>query len=104
MSVPYLGPCCECGGGANVRNVVMIPQRAPKPGTGWGCVQCDLPPDGAVAVLCDKCLVALGYCKEARPLRVCAGWPADGKRMAYSDLATERFDHDLSKHPEVHCG
>jgi hypothetical protein len=28
------GPCCVCRGRENVRNILMLPRRAPVPGTG----------------------------------------------------------------------
>jgi len=40
-----LGACCACGRSDSlVRNVVMLEQRASVPGTGWGCLLCNLPP------------------------------------------------------------
>jgi hypothetical protein len=93
---PDLGPCCHCQKtGPTVRNVVMLAQRAPVPGTGWGCFQCGLPLDGAVAVLCDECLEA-----SLPMLFVCVGRPGEGKRMPIEGLTNEVFDHDLSRHPE----
>lgn len=60
------GPCCACRRhDVPVPNMVMLPWRAPIPGTGWGCVTCQLPPDGAVAVLCDACL------ESHAPIRDC---------------------------------
>ncbi len=92
---PELGPCCACGGHKRVRNIVMLDQRAPVPGTGWGCVTCGLPADGALAVVCDACA------RDRAPLAaVCRGMPADGKRCPIEDLADVRFGHDMAKHPE----
>lgn len=52
-----LGACCACGKeGETVRNVMMLEKKAPVPGTGWGCVLCHLPNDGAVAIVCDDCV------------------------------------------------
>ena len=50
---PDLGPCCCCGGTERVRDIVMLSRKAPVPGTGWGCVVCGLPNDGASYVCCD---------------------------------------------------
>jgi hypothetical protein len=81
-----MGPCRECGT-AHATNVIMLPLRAPKPGTGWGCLPCGLPADGAVSVLCDDC--------ADRPLRfVCDGYPKEGKRVSIETLGDEAFDHD----------
>lgn len=91
-----LGPCCHCEkADPSVRNVVALARRAPMPGTGWGCFQCHLPPDGAIAVLCDKCSEA------SLPIRfVCVGQPGKGNRLPVEQLGDEVFYHDLSKHPE----
>ncbi len=88
-----LGPCCACGENLqDVRNVVMLHHRAPVPFTGWGCVVCDLPADGAVAVLCDRCLLTHAEIKDA-----CHGYASEGRRVSLKSL-TEPFDHDRSKH------
>ena len=91
-----VGPCCACEkqGGPDVRNIVMLHQRGPRPGQGWGCVQCGLPPDGADYVLCDGCL------EDGRePRFVCDGYPKNG-RIPIEELSDEPFEHDMSKHPE----
>ena len=87
-----LGPCCSCFGVIDVRNILCLEKRAPVPGTGWGCVVCNLPLDGALAVVCDACL-------EAESPIVCAvhGLPVEKGRCALSAL-TEPFAHDMSKH------
>ena len=93
---PELGPCCVCGTtGETVRNIMMLNKRAPTPGYGWACFQCGLPPDGAIAVLCDGCLEA-----NAKITHICDGYPAEGKRVPL-DLSAPDFDHDMSKHPEA---
>lgn len=91
-----LGQCCACErDGEAVRNVVMLDYKSPEPGDGcWGCFQCGLPMAGAVAVLCDECV------SLRQPLRfACLGSPAENRRIAIEKL-TERFEHDMSKHPE----
>lgn len=87
-----LGPCCACGGTEGVRTIVALKQKAPVPGRGWGCVVCDLPADGAVAVVCDACMEAKVEIKWA-----CAGYPAEGKRVAVAELSGVH-EHDLAKH------
>lgn len=85
------GPCCTCGTTEGVTNIVMLSQRGPTPGKGWGCVVCDLPADGALAVLCDDCL--------EKPIRsVCDGYPKEGKRTPVEELPPGEFDHDAAKH------
>jgi len=71
----------------------MLNRRAPMPGKGWGCVVCDLPQDGAVAVLCESCA-------DQPPRFVCVGYPKDGARFPFDELPPGEFDHDLSKHRE----
>jgi hypothetical protein len=89
--------CCGCGGHGNVRNIVLHSLRAPVPGTGWGCVQCHLPLDGAVSVICDACAAA-GVLVNA--LTVCYGKMADNKHVPFDTLSLEPFDHDMRFHAE----
>jgi hypothetical protein len=94
--VQDLGRCCACGReGRTVRNVLMLPVKGPEPGTGWGCCACGLPPDGAVAVLCDRCVR-----RGKRPIDVVAGYTAERRRVARSALAGEPHEHDHAKHAE----
>ncbi len=84
-----LGPCCTCGTTVGVNNIMMLELRAPTPGKGWGCLVCNLPQDGAVAVLCDACA------DGGLPLKmVCDGYPKDGKRVPFDSLPDEPFMHD----------
>jgi hypothetical protein len=98
------GPCCACGKerpkwaedlpGSWPPNIIMLEQKAPTPGTGWGCVQCGLPLDGAVAAICDDCL------NIGRPIRFAIdGFAKDKKRVPIESLTGEH-KHDMSKHPE----
>lgn len=102
MSDDDLGPCCACGKeGPDVRNILCLHQKGPTPGKGWGCFTCGLPPDGAVAVLCDDCLA-----NAAVEIRfVCLGWPREG-RIPIEDLPFEPFDHNMAYHrpPPVGIG
>ena len=95
-----------------VRNIVMMTRRAPVPGTGWGCMQCGLPLDGAIFVACDRCVEVGVWCPASGPVEVCLGsGPVpvevclgsvkDKKRLPVGLLAREIFGHDCSKHPEV---
>lgn len=90
------GPCCACEKeGASVRNLIMLEHKAPVPGIGWGCVQCGLPYDGAVAVVCDDCI------DGGRPIKFAIAGPAnDKKRVPIESLGGEH-KHDMSEHPEV---
>lgn len=90
MSI-LLGPCCVCGNGNTVKHIVLLNQRGITPGRGWGCLVCDLPPDGAVAVVCKACL--------GQPLRfACRGYPNDPGRVAISELPPGEFAHDETRH------
>jgi len=90
------GKCCACQGTENVRNIMMLDKLAPVLGTGWGCVVCNLPPDGAICVVCDGCLES-----GAAMTEVCMGFPKDKIRVPIHALADKEFGHDLSFHPEV---
>lgn len=94
---PSLGPCCNCGiASPCVRTIVMLDFRAPVPGTGWGCVVCSLPSDGAIAVLCDRCAAEVEQRKA--PLQsICAGFACESVRVPYPDNVTP-FQHRLEAH------
>jgi hypothetical protein len=90
---PNLGPCCACGKeGPDVRNIVMLDKLAPIPGKGWGCFVCGLPNDGAVAVLCDRCLE-----QEREPIMACRGYPGIDGRVPIEDI-TGDFRHNMALH------
>lgn len=87
-----LGPCCVCETTVNVRNILSLHTKAPIPGHGWGCVQCGLDADGALAVVCDACLEL--------PLKfACRGYPGKEGRIPIEDLTGE-MEHDYVQHPE----
>lgn len=92
-----LGSCCICGGTEAVNNIVLLDRRAPIAGHGWCCFVCNLPADGAYAVLCDRCLPDYRTGKTAL-LFVCRGHPAEDGRAAFKDLSAEPFEHDMAKH------
>jgi len=90
-----LGSCCCCGDTRKVRNIVMLPRVAPVPGTGWGCVVCGLPNDGAVFAACDRCVHA-----EARPREVVFGFASDRARVPIESLSAEPFEHRQGYHED----
>lgn len=92
------GPCCICETRKFVRNVLCLKQKSPILGRGWGCLECGLPSDGAVAVLCDKCFDLFREKKVALKF-ACRGYPASDGRVLFETL-TGSHDHDMSKHPE----
>ena len=88
-----LGACCACGrSDILVRNIVMLDQRAPVPGTGWGCLLCDLTPDGALSVLCDDCIA-----QNNQPVFAVFGFLADHRRIPVSDLQGTH-QHNAARH------
>lgn len=90
-----LGSCCNCGQQNTVQNILFIDRKSPEPGVGcWGCIVCDLPQAGAVAVLCDECMAG----SEGYPQHVCLGSPAENRRIPFSELSAEPFQHDMAKH------
>lgn len=90
---PDFGPCCAClCSDKPALGVVMLPLRAGIPGTGWGCVSCNLPQDGAVAVMCESCIAG----KSALQM-VCEGFVTEKGRRPISDLSSEPFDHTKPK-------
>lgn len=91
---PNLGKCCACEGNEKVLTIFMLDRRSPEPGVGcWGCLQCGLQMEGAIAVICNACLVA-----GRREKFACVGPPSENRRIAIAEL-TEPFDHDVTKHP-----
>lgn len=87
------GPCCACGADTLPQNLVMLKKRAPVLGTGWGCVVCALPFNGAIAVLCDSCAF-----NDAPILFACDGYPNEAKRVAIASLDPGDFDHLAGRH------
>ena len=90
---PDYGACCACNTtGPTVRNFLCLDKKAPVPGQGWGCMVCDLPLDGAVAVVCDSCLE-----NECLPEQAIYGYPSEKKRCFIATL-TEDFKHQDVPH------
>jgi hypothetical protein len=96
---PTLGPCCVCETQHGVRNIVCLDMPCPTPGRGWGCVVCDVPCNGAVAVLCDTCL-KLTEGRVADIDYVCTGHPATDGRTPMAAVSGV-FGHDMLRHPEA---
>lgn len=61
--------CCACRIVRQLHQVRELPEYAPEPGSGWGCVTCRLPNDGAQAALCDECAA-----NGREPVDACASW------------------------------
>jgi hypothetical protein len=91
--LPDFGTCCACRQqGETVRNFVTLPKQAPVAGTGWSCVVCNLPDDGALAVLCDQCLETNAEIQDVIHGMV------DGKKRSPFAALTQDFDHDPALH------
>lgn len=95
-----LGKCCGCEmEGIAVRNIVFVTLRSPEPGAGcWGCITCGLEPAGAIAVLCDNCVVVMEH-EGGYPKWVCVGPPPQNRRVLTESLH-EAFDHDHRLHTD----
>ena len=78
-----LGRCCACKGTQDVNHIMMHNLRAPIPGTGWGVFQGER--DGAISVVCDRCLDT-----EAPISEICIGNPAEDQRLPIEQV-TEPF-------------
>lgn len=89
------GPCCCCEQIVPLTTVAMLDLKAPIPGTGWGCFQCGLPMDGAIALICSRCADDL---KDIR--FVCGDLPSKLERVPIDQLQAGH-EHDLAKHPEL---
>jgi hypothetical protein len=94
-----LGPCCQCEGSKDVRTIIMLDGLlAPISGRGHGCLQCGLPPNGAIFVLCDACC-DMYETEWFTPKFACCGYPGTDGRIPYQELKSGNTDHDMSKHP-----
>lgn len=90
------GPCCCCGA-ERPRNIMLLDYKGAVPGTGWGCVQCGLPMDGASYVACDTCA------EDDRPPReAIVGYAKAHQREPIENVyARAPHAHDMQKHPEA---
>lgn len=99
-SIYELGPCCGCGRvGRDVRRVVQVPRLCPTPGRGWACLLCDLPADGAIAVVCGRCEARLeaGEAWQEVLSHACAGLPREDGRVPIGELTGVQA-HDPKMH------
>ncbi len=90
-----LGPCCACEGLDEVHNIVMLNVKGTQPGCGWGCVECGLPCDGAVVVLCNSC-----FDRHVKPRFAVDGYVVNKQRIPIGELTVPHM-HDLKKHYAV---
>jgi hypothetical protein len=91
---PDLGRCCCCGGYEDVRNIVTLDHKCAAPGTGWSCVVCNLPADGAIYVCCDACLEG-----KRQPNAAVVGYPGEDIREPIeATLGRAAFNHIIKFH------
>src|SRR5262245_21092641 len=93
----YPQVCCSCGAHRRSRNLVMLEQKALTPDKGWGCVQCGLSNDGAIAAICDDCAES----RNPEIRWVFDGYLDEGKLIPIGELPDVRHVHKLELHPEV---
>lgn len=95
-----LGSCCICEIASHlVRNVLMLNRRSPIRGRGWGCLVCDLPAEGAIAVVCDPCF-KLYKAGDIELRYACTGYAGVDGRTRITALAGS-YEHDPVKHAAV---
>lgn len=88
-----LGTCCACGQDKpDVWSFVTLGKLAPVPGTGWGCFECLLPGNGALAVVCADCME-----KGAEIRWAISGWAAERGRVEVG-LLRGTFGHQMEYH------
>jgi hypothetical protein len=82
-----------------VVNIIMLRHKSPIPGRGWGCFVCDVPADGATAVVCRECFGDRDDPGAVIPrLRwACRGYPGSDGRVPISEL-TGVHEHDEDVH------
>jgi hypothetical protein len=89
--------CCACGKKKPARNIWMLDVKGPAPGKGWGCVQCGLPSDGAIAAFCDECAA---MDPPPLPQFVFDGYVMEGKLMRFQELPGIPHVHDMAFHED----
>jgi hypothetical protein len=94
--------CCICGDiKMTSRNIAMLDFKRPHGASvsGWGCVVCNLPMEGALAVVCDDCQAADRTLDDIR--FILAGALDDPGRIPIEGLVRIPHAHDLTRHPEM---
>ncbi len=97
-----LGSCCVCGqDGPTVRNLLNLPFKSPTPGHGWGCLVCKIPPDGALAVICDTCFQQESGLAFSKRLKwICTGYPGKEGRTPFEGFLQVYFGHNAALHQD----
>ncbi len=90
--------CCSCFEvRSDVKNIACLPEKAPEPGTGWGCYVCGLPPDGALALVCDKCTKSADP-NEGPEIEYVYSGKIGGSELTARKWLNGRQEHDAEKH------
>ena len=91
-----LGTCCVCEGEMEICNILQLGYKVESE-TGWGCLQCGLAMEGAVALVCDTCFIAYGNEIEDQIKYLVS----DKERIPVPPVENRvTHKHDLSLHPE----
>lgn len=94
------GCCCICESTQNVNNLIQLDYKVgAESESGWGCVQCGLKAEGAIAIICDACFDKHGKSGdlEAKIKLLMSGI----KRIPVPPVSDRvPHEHDLSRHPE----
>lgn len=97
--VNEFGTCCVCEmGDMEDCGLVQLGYKMESE-SGWGCLQCGLPMEGAIAVVCSDC-----YDKYGEKIEDQIKYLIDGKKGRIPVPPVENrvpHEHDLSLHPEV---
>ena len=100
-----LGACCRCGKhDSSVRNLINLSRRTSIPGTGWGCMVCNLPLDGASAIVCDECLEEVALQGPASLRYAIHGYPTAKERIEIDKLPPGEFKHTKEMHERYEMG
>ncbi len=97
---PDLGRCCICEKAGDITLIVTLPRRCVVPGHGWGCFECGLPSDGAMAVICRECEPIYLADHDTALRFFCRSYPGSEGRISIDELPEDHFDHDEAKHAQ----
>ena len=97
----YYGSCCVCEKPDTELNVFQMDYKNPVPSeSAWGCFTCNLPMEGAVAVVCDECVEA--FPDEEIWDKILFLMDGATRRIPVPDVKDRiSHEHDLSEHPEL---
>lgn len=91
------GTCCVCESEMETCGIIQLGYKVESE-SGWGCYQCGLPMEGAIAIVCGDCVD-----KHAETIEDQIKYLMDGKKGRFPVPPVEKrvtHEHDLSLHPE----